>query len=54
MCIKPIEIYQPIKNKNRRKSKRLKRSEKLTVPCGWCVDCLNTKSSSWAVRLQEE
>lgn len=46
MCFRPIEISS--------RKKGAEFSQKVTVPCGWCVDCLNAKASSWAIRISEE
>ena len=47
MCISPITL------KSRTRLTYSSRPTK-TVPCGKCVECLNTRVNSWAFRLLEE
>lgn len=67
MCLKPLTIKKPnTKRKNRMieiegakgnlrpLSKRRKTHVTITVPCGYCAECLSAKSTAWAVRLIEE
>ena len=44
-CLQPISIPNP-KTKDRR--------DRITVPCGHCVSCLQRRSNGWSMRLEEE
>nr|QJB18822.1 MAG: replication initiator protein [Microvirus sp.] len=44
-CISPINIANPKGNSNK---------DRLTVPCGKCLECLQKKRADWSFRINQE
>jgi len=44
-CITPVSIARPLGNGPK---------DRINVPCGRCLYCLQSKQSNWAIRLREE
>lgn len=45
MCISPISIVDP---------KGSSRAQRITVPCGRCLECLSRRRNDWSLRLSQE